>query len=264
VKRLPGGLWQETERRRDYRFKPVDGTLEMALSEAASEADSTASAVTAALSEALSEVAGGPASPDRLRQLCVADRQFLMRQLALRLDAPSAWLSARCRHCDQSFDFHVDFAELPTQSAGEAFPRVELEVDGTAWQFRLPNGADQEALAEQPDIKALLSRCLLQPAIKDAIDDLGDSELEAIDQAMDDASPAVVTEVQADCPHCGKDNRVALNPYSALNRTEDRLLAEIHQLAMHYHWSERDILMLPRARRNAYLRMIDRARGMTQ
>jgi len=81
---------------------------------------------------------------------------------------------------------------------------------------------------------------------------------------MDDASPAIVTEVQAGCPHCGKDNRVELNPYSALNRSENRLLTEIHQIALHYHWSERDILMLPRARRSAYLRLIDRTRGMTQ
>lgn len=36
----------------------------------------------------------------------------------------------------------------------------------------------------------------------------------------------------------------------------DLLLTEVHALALHYHWSERDILALPRARRRRYLALL--------
>jgi len=38
----------------------------------------------------------------------------------------------------------------------------------------------------------------------------------------------------------------------------------VHTLAWYYHWSEAEILALPRARRQLYLSRIDRARGMTR
>ena len=42
----------------------------------------------------------------------------------------------------------------------------------------------------------------------------------------------------------------------------DSLDREVHTLAMQYHWSETDILSLPRERRRRYLRLIDRERGV--
>ena len=36
----------------------------------------------------------------------------------------------------------------------------------------------------------------------------------------------------------------------------DRLYTEVHHLALHYHWSERDILALPRGRRQRYLGLL--------
>jgi hypothetical protein len=49
--------------------------------------------------------------------------------------------------------------------------------------------------------------------------------------------------------------------------TADRLLDEVHAIAWHYHWSESEILDLPRARRRRYLDLIasslgTRARGV--
>ena len=56
---------------------------------------------------------------------------------------------------------------------------------------------------------------------------------------------------------------MGIAPYGALARTPAGLLAEVHRLAWHYHWSEAEILALPRHRRQQYLRLIDAARGMT-
>jgi hypothetical protein len=45
-----------------------------------------------------------------------------------------------------------------------------------------------------------------------------------------------------------------------------RLYTEVHHLALHYHWSEHDILRLPRGKRQCYLSLLvshfeQRARG---
>ncbi|ABI57102.1 hypothetical protein ACN2MM_09520 [Alkalilimnicola ehrlichii MLHE-1] len=263
MERLPGGLLEAGERRRDFRFKPVDGALEMALLEAARTAPSTPAAVTAVLATALEALAGGPASTERVRRLCVADRQHLMRALAVHFGERHAWMSARCAGCGEAFDFQLDLACLPTDPAGPTFPEVAVDWQGRNWRFRLPNGADQESLAEAGDVEALLQRCLLAPSGAD-VAELGEAGHEAVDRAMDAVSPGVVSQAQAPCPHCEHDNRVVLNPYSLLGRAPDSLLAQVHNLATHYHWSEREILDLPRERREAYLRLIDRARGMTQ
>lgn len=36
----------------------------------------------------------------------------------------------------------------------------------------------------------------------------------------------------------------------------ERLYLEVHHLALHYHWSERDILLLPRGKRQRYLALL--------
>ena len=45
---------------------------------------------------------------------------------------------------------------------------------------------------------------------------------------------------------------------SELGVAVDRLFAEVHTLAYHYHWSEHEILSLPRARRHRYLELLGR------
>jgi hypothetical protein len=36
----------------------------------------------------------------------------------------------------------------------------------------------------------------------------------------------------------------------------DRLYLEVHHLALHYHWSEREILQLTRGKRQRYLALL--------
>lgn len=265
MQELPGGLWHSGSRFRDYRFKPIDGALEMTLSEAGQRARSAAHAVTWALSTALETLAGKPPSTESVRRLCVADRQFLMRQLALRLGERTAWLNANCAHCRARFDFHIDYERLPVTVSEAYRESIDVDLDGRRWSFRLPNGGDQEALTGAGDNLAeeLLRRCCLSPD-NSLTECLTDEQKVCVDQALEQASPGVVTELEAPCPVCGHCNRVDLNPYSALSRSAQPLLSEVHQIALHYHWSEQDILQLPRARRAQYLQLIDRSRGMIQ
>jgi hypothetical protein len=62
------------------------------------------------------------------------------------------------------------------------------------------------------------------------------------------------------CPEC---SRTFLNPFDTtaffldeMRITAGQLLREVHALALHYHWSEADILSLTRERRRSHLSLL--------
>lgn len=249
---LPGGIVKDGERRRGFGFRPVDGALEAALAEAA-EASSMPGAVTAVLAAALAELGGEPATEETVRDLAVGDRQFLARQLSVHLGHDPVWLTAVCRECGESFDFEVRQADLPVKEAGESFPYAQTG----GLRLRVPTGADQEAIAGLSDeraVNALFERCRIE----------GEGEMSAAEAAVEEASPEVALAALAACPACGAGNEVAVDPYLGLPAHGEELFAEVHLLASSYHWSEAEILALPRSRRRLYLRLIDRLRGVVQ
>jgi hypothetical protein len=267
--RLPGGLVEHGVRRRDGAFRPLSGSLELGLAEAIAQAPDTPRAVTAVLSLALAELAGQPASPARVDALCVADRQFLMRALEQHLDNEQTlgarWLHSQCGACGARFDFALDPALLPVVEAPEGFPVAALrEEDGRVLRFRLPVGADLPALADQADDHMadwLLRRLACEP---EALPQNDPGLAARVEAALERIAPAIVLQVQARCPECGAACEIDLDPYGALQRRSDTLLQEVHALAWYYHWSEDQILALPRARRQRYLQLIDRSRGLSE
>jgi hypothetical protein len=137
-----------------------------------------------------------------------------------------------------------------------------VERDGRLLSFRLPTGADLEEVARIADENLrpwLLRRLALEPEQLGEIDEALWAEADA---ALEAVAPGVINQVQAECPECGASNSVDLDPYRVLARRSDDLLRQVHRIATHYHWSEAEILAMPRMRRQRYLDLIDRARGM--
>jgi hypothetical protein len=259
---LPGGLVEDGKRQRDWAFRPVSGALELAVAEAGEGADGTPQAVTRALTLALEHLAGEAPTASRVGALCVADRQFLMRELDRHLGFAGGWFQVDCVGCGAPFDFRLDYADLPVQEAGEGYPVAQVDMDGRRLHFRLPGGADQETLAGLPEAQArlwLLRQLAQEP---DQLGEPDDALIAAVETALEAISPGVVLRLQSACPECGAANEAELDPYRVLSRRSEALLQEVHQIAMHYHWRETDILDLPRPRRQQYLQMIDRARGL--
>jgi hypothetical protein len=255
---LPGGIIRDGERRRDFAFRAVDGALEAALAEAVLDTN-VPRAVTSALAAALVEVGGVPATDDVVRDLAVGDRQFLMRQLSVHLGCSQVWLKAACDACGESFDFPVSQAELPVKDAGDGFP---FAAAGRL-RVRVPTGADQEAIAGIADdalaMHALFARCRVEGPENPA-----DDEIAAAEAALEAASPEVALAALARCPACDASNRIYVDPYLGIRSHGDELFEEVYRIAANCHWSEAEILALPRARRHLYLRLIDRSRGLLQ
>lgn len=115
--------------------------------------------------------------------------------------------------------------------------------------YRLPTTEDLIAIEHLTDVDearaALLARCAA-------------SEEDVERMAMLD--PQADVQIDADCPSCGHRWRepfdIVTFLWTEISVLARRLLADVHDLASAYHWSERDILAMSPARRNAYLEML--------
>lgn len=259
---LPGGLVIDGELRRDYRFKPLCGELELSLAETAADDGCTTDRVTAVLACALATLAGRKPDARLVEHLVVGDRQFLMRQLSALLDDNPRWLTARCSSCDALFDLSYRPSTLPVKTAGDAFPETSVRIGGVEYRLRLPTGADQSDLdpGESPQQQQLqLLAGLLHP--RPDMSKLSPEDIDELDRTLEAMAPEVALQLLAPCPQCQADNTVDVDPYQSLDTSPDNLLGEIHLLACTYHWSQREILDLPRRRRHHYLQLIGTNRG---
>jgi hypothetical protein len=84
-----------------------------------------------------------------------------------------------------------------------------------------------------------------------------DEWLPELDAAFGERDALASLQLQAACPWCGSVN--TLEPdlealtLSLLATERKRVLEEIHQLASAYHWTEDQVLAVPRSRRSYYL-----------
>ena len=273
---LPGGISNDGCLKRSFCFKPVTGQLELALKECATQAShhtalTHSEQVTNVLCEALEMLADEAVNRTRIKELCVGDRQFLMRRLAIHIDDALVWLATKCGACGESFDVSLRYSELPVKPAGAQFPTTVIKLDQGQFNVRVPNGLDQEFIAaidnDDEATSVLLSRIIslagkasnqTDETVEIDIAGINKNQLALIEEVVELMAPEVATEVLATCPHCNTGNRVPVSPYSCMEQTGNNLYLEIHALAFNYHWSEHEILAMPRDRRHVYLGLIDR------
>ncbi|MEF8734351.1 MAG: hypothetical protein V5B40_21295 [Candidatus Accumulibacter meliphilus] len=261
---LPGGMPIDGRLERHARFRPLTGRIEQAVIESANHPDRP-SYVTAVLSEALDNIGGRPVDAATVARLSVADRQYLMLRLGALFGGELVWLKLRCTACDAWFDVDVQRCDLPVKAAGAGYPSLNLQLGGHRIEAMVPCGEDQQDIAGLDDeaaLQHLLRRCVRQvdgaaPA-EDFFAQLSDADIAAIDEALEELAPAVCDRLQVVCPECHRLQQALLDHYTQLGVDEYLFYDEIHTLASHYHWSEADILDLPRAKRQRYIDLISR------
>jgi hypothetical protein len=267
---LPGGLVHTGTRRRRGRLRPITGQLEFSLAQVA--ADDRLAYIDQILATAatLDEL---ELTPLLAAQLSEGDRQYLLLRLAAELSGRQRWLSATCRSCGVPLDLDLDLAEVPVSEAGVDYPRCRVDVGSHTLELRAPVSSDVAGLRDTDEVaaaRALLLHCVLEidghPPTAAELDGLPIEVVERIDAALDELCPAVATRLTTCCPGCDAALELEFDPVEMLTEPGDALallFEEVHVLASRYHWSEKQILALPRERRRLYLRFIDRDRGMT-
>ena len=264
---LPGGLAENGRIERRAIFHPLTGRIEQSLIESARPQNRPAY-VTDVLSHALERIGELPVDAATVSRLSIADRQYLMLRLAAMLNGEQLWLKVDCGHCHALFDVELRRCDLPIKEAGEGFPRVKLQLNDWEIKASVPTGQNQEGigdLAEAEAVHCLLHQCICsvngRPPTEDFISQLTEEDIAAIDEALDDVSPAVCDRLVVTCPECHQEQYAPLDHYAHIGLDEYFFYGEIHTLASHYHWSEADILDLPQAKRRRYLELISRSSG---
>jgi hypothetical protein len=262
---LPGGVLQDGRLLRDYRFRPMTGGLERVITDSGLLVSGLPQQVTYILAACLAELAGRAVDETRVRELCSGDRQFLMLQLEARIDPAPRWVTARCGGCGELIQFQITPGSLPVKPAGAGYPETSLELNLGQVRLRIPSGADEEAVANTPTSLPPLQHMFTRLVTMNghAVDpaELSEADLERIDTQLEAMSPQPALSAAIDCPYCGLGQEIAIDAYAWIARDGDQLDREVHTLAMHYHWSEQEILQLPRRRRERYLQLIDQSRG---
>jgi hypothetical protein len=211
----------------------------------------------------------GPVSPvpaEAVRSLTVGDREALLlhlRRLTLGETIPCV---LRCPDpaCGEKMDLDLEVSDLLAPPVAGAQEWHEAVFDGRRVRFRLPTGADQEEAAglARTDLEAavglLLRRCIDEP-----VESLPEAVAERLPDLLSELDPQAELTLELTCPVCGHRFSTVFDAgghvAQELLSQGLRLYREIHLLAFHYHWSERDILALPGRKRRLYLDLLGEA-----
>lgn len=279
---LPGG-YVDTHGvlHRQVELRPLSGRDEELL--VGYRRGETASLVTAVLQRCVRRLGTlGAISTEVIRHLLVADRQYVLlklRELTLG-ETIRAILYCPWPGCGKKGMVSFSTHDIPVSESLDKGPLYTMQLSAEAAAgmlpspditFRLPNGADQEALApllavnEAQALSLLLQRCLysvgpLQPPDAATIAGLSALARMEIEQQMERLAPQVEWTMESQCPECGRAYAIPFDIqdffFGELHLSRDLLYREVHYLAYHYHWGERDIMAMPRQKRRAYIAML--------
>jgi hypothetical protein len=104
----------------------------------------------------------------------------------------------------------------------------------------------------QPE-RELIRRCV-RPS------EVAEDSVKRVETLMEELAPLLTDYVQGECPECGSEIDIYFDPQQfslrELRGQAVYIYEDVHLLARHYHWSEAEILALPRRRRVHYAELI--------
>jgi hypothetical protein len=220
---------------------------------------------------------GGVACPgeEAVRRLIFGDREALLLHLRRHMFGDRISCVVICPEHDCAGRMDVDLTVEQLLDRPVPAPEPILRVSARAGRerysarFRLPTVGDVEAgadaAASDPGgaARMVLQRCVDSVEIVGAdqpVERLPAELVDLIEARMLEADPFAETVISLTCPECGHGFRLLFDPadylFRELSGLGRGLFVEVHQLALHYHWHESEILDLPRGRRLLYLGLL--------
>lgn len=239
--------------------RPMTGHVELALGDALSAHLPRPDRVSGVLSAVFAQIGGNKVSDGLLEQLTSGARAWLLAKAALVFLPGKRWFQANCTGCGQIYDLSLSLSDLPRGPKTDAFPVVEVNTSLGLRRFEVPNGRVERRLVDAPPedaLQVLVRETALAQSAEDDSAAFTGHDLEAIETALDEASPDISEEVATICPSCEAETRARLDPLDFAFPSTRALFRDIHDIAKGYGWSEPVILDLPSARRRIYAQMI--------
>ncbi|MDK3073550.1 hypothetical protein QO034_10540 [Sedimentitalea sp. JM2-8] len=172
------------------------------------------------------------------------------------LSGPRVSAELTCPDCGEGVALIFGIDDLPRIAS----PAVETAAGAALRPLRLSDLVAVEASGGDR-----LAQLLARAAGRDsgwAAGVLAGPDRDGAVTALERAVSGLDLEIGTRCTECGS---AIVSPFDVqafvgaeLEDAARRLLDDVHRIASTYHWSEQDILALPRSRRMAYLGRIDR------
>jgi len=273
---LPTGFAAGKQWYRNARLRPLNGADEEVVSESA-RAFLPAERVTALLTRCLMNL--GPKASivnEDVRSLSVGDRDALLLYLHRLTFGHRIHAILACPQpsCKEKMDLELTIGDLlvpPNEQAEESYEMV-ISKNSTAYKvkFRLPTGADQEevarlALRDRGAASRLMLRRCIQTVEREGTtirinDKLPTAVAEMLPKMIAKLDPQAEVLLDMTCPTC-RQHFIAnfdIGDYffRELMNHPQQLYREVHVLALHYHWNEREIMNMPRSKRQIYLELL--------
>jgi hypothetical protein len=216
---------------------------------------------------------------EAVASLTVGDREALLLQLRRLMTGDRMPCIVTCPNagCGEKMDLDLSIKDLllPPYNHAQANYRKNCTVNGSSFEFhfRLPTGADQEAVAElgynapMGAVKSLMRRCIIRsnPNCQKAENELPDQVFSELSGYMADLDPQAELALNLKCPYCRKAFSTVLDMttffFEEMAGRNQSLYREVHLLALHYHWSEADILAMTADKRRRYLELLSETRS---
>jgi hypothetical protein len=215
-----------------------------------------------ALVTALLAASMAPAGAERWWQCPVGERTAaLLALLGESEGAETLALSIRCEAagCGARLEIELRYAALAVPAPASGTITI-LRDDGDALTLRRPTGEDLRrwrALRPASREHALMT---MLTSLRTAGEPRPDDAARAA-EALAEADPLVAFAVFCACPTCGREAEHEIDleglVLQRLAARQRALLREVHTLASHYGWTEREILAVAPARRGRYVELIE-------
>jgi len=189
---------------------------------------------------------------------------------------PEIPVTFRCpnQECAQELEVEISLEEITAlQARAYESERVVVRLENGSWALRRPTGSDQLAWLKTSFVDqdaarhAMLRTLLLEDAEETAIDDgtIPSELFPLVERALEEFDPLVNFNLLVKCFSCEAESlfEIDLEELSlrGLRQAQLRLLASVHNLAAHYHWSEQQVFSVPYWRRAYYLSLIKREKN---
>jgi len=188
---------------------------------------------------------------DLMEQLTLSDRHALVRALLLSGSSGQISATATCAACTRRLELTFDLkaVELPRIPDSGRVPLTRRDKGRTVRRhLQIPKATELVSFTEESSLVAHCLGCTAKEA---------NLWLSAAEAALSALDPLGHLEVVGSCVDCNTQVRAEVDPaahwLSNLRANSGTLIEEVHRLALRYHWTEHEILLLPDARRQAYL-----------
>jgi hypothetical protein len=200
---------------------------------------------------------------EQLADLSIGARDAALLSLRETAFGPDMTALVHCPSCGEPLELAFTTADLRADTPANP-PPLTLQHDGHEVQLRLLTSRDLAAAGEgdlEQRRRILLERCMVSARLDGqaaatppaALAEAAVARLAAADAQAD-------VQLDVSCAGCGHAWRAPFDIVSflwtELAAWAERTLREVHVLASHYGWTEREILSLSALRRRHYLGMV--------